>query len=1181
MGWYLLPIGLAAFVLIGSLFGFIALGSVRELKSRVDKLLWTVSQLQKRLAEADDRLRSEVGDPKLQEEANESPGPDSLAELEQLVDEPPAPEPPPPLPASSPGPPLPAPEESLAPEAVPMFEEPPDPVEELLPTPELQDSPSSSAVDDAIPPAPTPLHALLKRIGPKDPNMPWEMALGTYWLPRLGAIALSIAIVFLLTLAIQRWGPPVRVAMGYGVATVLLGIGWSLDRKYSNYARVLFGAGFALLYFVTFATYFVPFAKLFETPTISLSGLCVIVAAWVGLAVRRNSRIIGTIATLLGHLTIGLTTFTLSDPALYSVLGIVVFSFGSAFFLCRMRWYLVAALGMGACYLNNYFLLITSETMGTSPEFILSMTVLAISFLIYAIAERIGSKRIRSSKVPPWARSCFVTANTLGFFALGSVVMSGYGFSAENHHIFRYALAFVLLVLGMTYLKARDRDPLYNTYLAKAVSVATLGLAAQFEAHTLTAWLAVEMMVLLVAARQSGLLVTRLLAFCVGVIAFVQGIASIQASEFIGYSSPGYFVLVAQSLGLIAAYLVASFVYQSVDWSSRSPQTLNVKEDTRVALWKLDLISELPAGREGERKPFGGLLFPHLYAIAGVALAVYGYFPNLTALGDRAISLVAGAAILAVTTRWLRSPSFGLGAIILAVAAIIPWGIEELTNQEVAGYGDPTHQTAAIKAISTLVLFLILSEIVRRTDKKFAPLGLRLFPVGWSAVVSRSSDSKWGDHGKTINLLPFFLAAGGLLLFAGWTDPLVEPGHRWVTFSALTLLVALAAIPLGALQFSFVSILASILAIFAGTTELLHEPANTFAWQALSILGVNALLSERKVLGDRKGLGIHQRENCAFFLYGLVAWLLGLYLVRSFPPSAEVLYLLLSAVAAALLALILHREALGVCSLFLLLWSQGMWHLGFFGGDVSEFRPLAWAILAALIASDRFFTALKVTRVLPFHMIAACFLLLSYVFLETPVDWIAFWWSVSAAALFGYGVVFRTRAPVVLALITTAFSSLFQVLHTSGKTIPVEALVAGFAGPILMWLTFERSLSFLQNRYGFTLRWRPTPLFVGIAASLAVLMLSRIPALSEFYLTISWSVLGLALFGLALSFREKMYRYAGLFVLLLASIRVVVVDTRELDTLPKVFAWGVLGAVLIALGFGYVKAVAGRSGSEG
>jgi len=1173
--WGLLLIGLVAFVLIGSLLGFIASGSVRKLKAIVEKLLWTVAQLQNRLDEAEENLRSEGPEFAPKEAAT-----DSLAELEQLVEEAPAAEPPPALPAQSYVPPVPETIPLVVPDSAHLIADPPEPAEAPPPEPETPILPSPPAQADSKQSAPRPLQAFLKRIGPKDSDMPWEMALGTYWLPRLGAIALSIAIVFLLTMAIQKWGPPVRVMMGYGVAAVLLGIGLHLDRKFPNYARVLFGAGFALLYFVTFATHFVPFAKLFETPTISLSGLCVIVVAWVGLAVRRNSRITGAIATLLGHLTIGLATFTLTYPTLYSVLGVVMLNFGSAFFLFRMRWYLIAALGMLACYVNNFLLMTRSEISGTVPEFTVSMTVLAVSFLIFSIVERVASKRIRDSGIPSWVRNCFVIANTGGLLVLGSMVMDDYGFSAGDHHIFRYAVAGVLLLIGMTYLRAGARDPLYNTYLTKAVTVATLGLAVQFDAHTLTAWLAVEMLVLLVLARQSGLVVTRVLAFLVGAVAFLQGVASIQASDFVSYSSPGYAVQVAQSLGLIVAFLAASRFYQSVDWSSRSPRTLNLKEGVCVGLWKLDLLAELPAGREGETKPFHGLLFPHLYAMAAVALAIYGYIPNLTALGDRALSLVVAAAILAIVARRLQSASFGLGSTLVAVSAFFPWGIGELMNQEISGYGDLNHRPAAIKTISTLVVFLFLSEFVRRTEKRFEPRGLRMFPAGFTATHSRGGDSHWSDEGRTINLLPFFLAAGAILLFAGWMGPLVEEGHRWVVFSALTVLAVLPALSLGALQLGFASILALIFATFAGTVELLSGPGQTLAWPSLILLGVTAFLSERRFLGDREGLRIHQGENSPYFLYGLVAWLLGLTFVRTYQPSAEVLSLLLSAVAAALLALILHRNALAICSLFLLLWSQAMWHLGFATDNVTMFRPLAWGILAALIAGDRYFTVLKVTRIRPAFLIAAWLLVLSYIFLEASADWIAFWWSVSAVAFLSYGIVCRTRTPALLALLSTVCASLFHTAQALNETMPVGAVVAGFAGPIVMWLVLERSVSFLESRFGFTLPWRPSPVFVGLASGLAVLMLSNIPSLSEFYLTIGWSVLGLILFGFALSFREKMYRYAGLLVLLLASIRVIAVDTRELETLPKVFAWGVLGAVLIALGFGYVKAVAGRAGKE-
>ena len=58
----------------------------------------------------------------------------------------------------------------------------------------------------------------------------------------------------------------------------------------------------------------------------------------------------------------------------------------------------------------------------------------------------------------------------------------------------------------------------------------------------------------------------------------------------------------------------------------------------------------------------------------------------------------------------------------------------------------------------------------------------------------------------------------------------------------------------------------------------------------------------------------------------------------------------------------------------------------------------------------------------------------------------------------------------------------------------------------------------------------------------------------------------------ALAFHEKLYRYAGLIVILLASGRVLIIDTVNLEPMPRVLAWLVLGLVMLALGFGYVKA---------
>jgi len=54
------------------------------------------------------------------------------------------------------------------------------------------------------------------------------------------------------------------------------------------------------------------------------------------------------------------------------------------------------------------------------------------------------------------------------------------------------------------------------------------------------------------------------------------------------------------------------------------------------------------------------------------------------------------------------------------------------------------------------------------------------------------------------------------------------------------------------------------------------------------------------------------------------------------------------------------------------------------------------------------------------------------------------------------------------------------------------------------------------------------------------------------------------------AFKEKTYRFCGLAVLGLATLRAAFIDTRQLEALPRVFALGGLGLVLLALGFAYV-----------
>jgi uncharacterized membrane protein len=72
-----------------------------------------------------------------------------------------------------------------------------------------------------------------------------------------------------------------------------------------------------------------------------------------------------------------------------------------------------------------------------------------------------------------------------------------------------------------------------------------------------------------------------------------------------------------------------------------------------------------------------------------------------------------------------------------------------------------------------------------------------------------------------------------------------------------------------------------------------------------------------------------------------------------------------------------------------------------------------------------------------------------------------------------------------------------------------------------------------------------------------------------FLLTVSWSLLAMAVMGLGFALRERTYRLLGLVILAAAIGRIFFVDIWQLETIFRILSFLVLGLVLLALGFLY------------
>jgi hypothetical protein len=183
-------------------------------------------------------------------------------------------------------------------------------------------------------------------------------------------------------------------------------------------------------------------------------------------------------------------------------------------------------------------------------------------------------------------------------------------------------------------------------------------------------------------------------------------------------------------------------------------------------------------------------------------------------------------------------------------------------------------------------------------------------------------------------------------------------------------------------------------------------------------------------------------------------------------------------------------------------------------------------------------------------------------------------WTAGAAFLLVYAAVFASRMAGGLGVALLVAASVHEAALNT-RDVRTYLIILGFAAPAVLWIVVERALVRFAPRMKIVGRLEPVSgAMAAIATALLVLMLYRLPQLAEFYLTISWSVLAVALFGVAIATRDKLYRWCGLSVLGLAFMRAGFIDTRQLEAVSRIFALGGLGFIALALGYGYSRVFA-------
>jgi hypothetical protein len=522
-----------------------------------------------------------------------------------------------------------------------------------------------------------------------------------------------------------------------------------------------------------------------------------------------------------------------------------------------------------------------------------------------------------------------------------------------------------------------------------------------------------------------------------------------------------------------------------------------------------------------------------------LAVAVARKWPTLTRLDAAArtlglVLLIAGAAILRTgAPPWL---ALALVAMTLAMAA------EQVVS-------------VALRSLTLLVALLAAGHCWQATGAPSAAVltgAIFLFTAFWV--------ERHGEHSPRLNPGALLFSALGLGIWLTVTVAYTTEPLRPALLAALALAATGAAHLVGLAPAAFLS----QAFLVAGYVVFLRN-ASKFAgpsWTVAVIVGAGLLLSAWwRAQSPARLAGLGRRVFTVFYaLAGVVVLLV--WLRWRLPVDSARAWLLVPAalaVATFLYARWTTDRPLGVLAYaFLLLATTQFWLR-----RQEQPWPEGWAMLAPP-------TALLVVSVLAAGLVSAvaralaCLMLVVWVQWYVPTEAQFLVLEVLAVALLWWAGSRERRFDVALSTaLSTGAVWLFWMVSANHR----GALIPDLLGFVLL-LTQQQ---LWRKRFPQVV---PAALHdparvAGVGSLWRWAHLTTAALLGSAWVALGWAIAGVAACVLGLRLREPFYRQLGLLILLASLLRVVVLGSGDLPTLPRLVSLVAIGVLLLALGFAY------------
>jgi hypothetical protein len=243
-----------------------------------------------------------------------------------------------------------------------------------------------------------------------------EERLGENWLNKIGTAAFVIGVALLLNYSMHYLGPAGKIALGYALSAVLLGIGVIGERKerYRIAARAVLGGGWALAYFTTYALHNIAVVRLVTSPGLGFTLLFVVAVAMVAHSLRYHSEVTTGFAFLLAFATVAASEIPIGGLVASALLA------ASLVVILRQRnWYMVEPLAIIATYAVHWMWLNqVYERMGGRkpfPEFAGSVALLSAYWAIYLVSYFLREAKEQRQE---WLLTASFLLNAAGYLIL-------------------------------------------------------------------------------------------------------------------------------------------------------------------------------------------------------------------------------------------------------------------------------------------------------------------------------------------------------------------------------------------------------------------------------------------------------------------------------------------------------------------------------------------------------------------------------------------------------------------------------------------------------------------------------------------------------------------------------------------------------------------------------------------